>query len=360
VLKKAGYQTAIVGKWHLGLESPNVPNDRGFDHFHGFLGDMMDDYYNHRRHTINYMRRDRTEIDPKGHATDLFTMWACEYLRNRKRAKEPFFLYLAYNAPHTPIQPPAEWLERVRKRELGISLKRAKLVALIEHMDDGIGKVMACLKETGAAGNTLVVFTSDNGGQLSAGANNGPLRDGKQSVYEGGIKVPAAVVWPGKITPGTETAFRAMSMDIFPTVLNAAGIPGTENEPRPSGSGSARKTSSAPLRSRLVKGDAIDGRSFLPTLLGKTQPPLRSHWFFRRREGGNRYGGKTIEAVIRGDWKLLQNSPFAPLELYNLKNDPQEQHDLSRKNRRMFNELSAALRKEIQRYGTVPWQKSRK
>ena len=330
VLKEAGYHTAIVGKWHLGLESPNVPNVRGFDHFHGFLGDMMDDYYNHRRHKINYMRRDRTEIDPKGHATDLFTTWACEYVRNRKRQKEPFFLYLAYNAPHTPIQPPREWIDNVRKREPGISLKRAKLVALIEHLDDGIGKVMACLKETGAADNTLVVFTSDNGGQLSAGANNGPLRDGKQSVYEGGIKVPAAVVWPGKIKPGAETPFRAMSMDIFPTVLAAAGV----KLPHP-----------------------IDGRSFLPTLLGKTQPPLRTHWFFRRREGGNAYGGKTIEAVIRGDWKLLQNSPFAPLELYNLKTDPKEQQDLSRKDRRVFNELSAALRKEIQRYGTVPWQK---
>jgi arylsulfatase A-like enzyme len=330
VLKQAGYHTAIVGKWHLGLESPNIPNDRGFDHFHGFLGDMMDDYYNHRRHKINYMRKNRDEIDPKGHATDLFTTWACEFVRNRKRAKEPFFLYLAYNAPHTPIQPPAEWVERVRKREPGISPRRAKLVALIEHLDDGIGKVMACLKQTGAADNTLVVFTSDNGGQISAGANNGPLRDGKQSVYEGGIKVPAAVVWPGKIKPGTETSFRAMSMDIFPTVLAAAGA--TMTHP-------------------------IDGRSFIPTLRGQSQPVLRTHWFFRRREGGNRYGGKTIEAVIRGDWKLLQNSPFAPLELYNLKTDPKEQHDLSRKNRRVFNELSAALRKEIQRYGMVPWQK---
>jgi arylsulfatase A-like enzyme len=333
LLRKAGYHSAIVGKWHLGLEAPNVPNDRGFDHFHGFLGDMMDDYYNHRRHKINYMRRDREVIDPKGHATDLFTQWACEYVRSRKRSREPFFLYLSYNAPHVPIQPPAEWLDRVRKREPNISQKRAKLVALIEHLDDGIGKVMACLKETGAAENTLVVFTSDNGGQLSAGANNGPLRDGKQSVYEGGIKVPGAVAWPGKIKPGTETPFRAMSMDIFPTALAAAGVKLTHR---------------------------IDGRSFLPTLQGKSQPPLRTHWFFRRREGGNRYGGKTIEAVIRGDWKLLQNSPFAPLELYNLKTDPKEQHDLARKNRRVFNELSAALRKEIQRYGTVPWQKSSK
>ena len=119
-------------------------------------------------------------------------------------------------------------------------------------------------------------------------------------------------------------------MDIFPTVLEASGVECKH---------------------------VIDGKSILPSLLGKKQAELRSHWFFRRREGGTRYGGKTIEAVIQGHWKLLQNSPFAPLELYNLKSDPQEKIDLSRKNRKKFNELSAALRKEIQRYGTVPWQK---
>jgi len=114
VLKRAGYHTAIVGKWHLGLEEPNRPNDRGFDHFHGFLGDMMDDYYKHRRHGINYMRLNDQEIDPPGHATDLFSTWASDYLRDRAtKPDQPFFLYLAYNAPHTPIQPPDEWLGRV-------------------------------------------------------------------------------------------------------------------------------------------------------------------------------------------------------------------------------------------------------
>ena len=105
LLKPAGYTSAIVGKWHLGLESPDRPTDRGFDLFHGFLGDMMDDYYNHRRHGINYMRRQTRQIDPKGHATDLFTQWACDLLRN-VGTNNPFFLYMAYNAPHKPIQPP--------------------------------------------------------------------------------------------------------------------------------------------------------------------------------------------------------------------------------------------------------------
>ena len=193
MLKRAGYHTALVGKWHLGLASPNTPNERGFDHFHGFLGDMMDDYYNHRRHGFNYLRLNDKEIDPQGHATDLFTQWAIDYLRDRstksvrvegvppsdrgqdaRDTRQPFFLYLAYNAPHAPIQPPQEWLDRVKQREPGISERRAKLAALVEHLDAGIGKVLAALKETGLSDNTLVIFTSDNGGQLSLGSLNGP------------------------------------------------------------------------------------------------------------------------------------------------------------------------------------------
>ena len=332
-LKKAGYHTAIIGKWHLGLEAPNTPMDRGFDHFHGFLGDMMDDYYNHRRHGFNYMCRDRTEIDPEGHATDLFTQWACDYICDRK-ADQPYFLYLAYNAPHTPIQPPEDWLAKVKAREPGITDRRAKLVALIEHLDDGIGQVLGTIRKQVADGGrpTVVIFSSDNGGQLSVGANNGPLRDGKQSVYEGGLKVPTCAAWYGsdRIKPGSATDFRAMSMDLFPTICELAGA--TIEHP-------------------------IEGRTILPTLLGQTQPPLRDLWYFTRREGNIRYQGKTIDAIRRGPWKLLQNSPFEPLELYNLEEDPLEETDLAQKNRRMFGELSAELRKRLQEGGAVPWQK---
>ncbi|WP_145180729.1 sulfatase-like hydrolase/transferase [Gimesia aquarii] len=330
VFQQAGYHTGIIGKWHLGLESPNTPNERGFDTFRGFLGDMMDDYYLHRRHNVNYMRFNQQTITPKGHATDLFTDWTCEFLEQQAKTTEPFFLYLAYNAPHTPIQPPDEWIEKVTRREAGITAKRAKLVALIEHLDAGIGKVIQTLDQTGLSENTIIVFTSDNGGQVNVGANNGNLRDGKQSVYEGGLKVPAGIVWKNRIAPHSQNDFMAMSMDLFPTLCEAAGITVPAN---------------------------LDAVSFLPTLEGKSQPPLRKHWFFRRREGGNRYGGKTIEAIRSGDWKLLQNSPFAPLELYNLKTDPLETKDLAHKNRKKFNELSALLRAEIQRYGSVPWQK---
>ena len=326
---EAGYHTAIVGKWHLGLESPNTPMERGFQHFHGFLGDMMDDYYNHRRHGNNYMYHDNQEIDPEGHATDLFTQWSIDYVNSRKTEDSPFLLYLAYNAPHTPIQPPQEWEELVLKREPGINPKRAKLVALIEHMDHGIGKLLAAMDANRQTNNTIVVFTSDNGGQLSAGANNGPLRDGKQSVYEGGLKVPTAIVWPNKIKAGTTSKLRTLSMDILPTLFDATDI----NIPY-----------------------TIEGRSFLSTLIGETQQSLREQLFFCRREGGLQYGGKTIEAVIEWPWKLLQNSPWQPLELYNLELDPQETNNLAAKNRGMVNRLNSAMRLQLQRGGQIPWQ----
>lgn len=333
LLTPAGYHTAIVGKWHLGLASPNTPNERGFDTFKGFLGDMMDDYWTHRRHNLNLMRDNKEVIDPQGHATDIFTGWAVEYLQERAKAPKPFFLYLAYNAPHDPVQPKPDWLARVKQREPEISEKRAKLVALIEHLDDGVGQVLGTLDKTGLAENTLVIFTSDNGGVLANGANNGPWRSEKQHVYEGGLRVPCAARWPGRVKPGSRTDRMALAMDLFPTVLEAAGCPIPEG---------------------------IDGVSFLPTLLGEAQADPPRELYFVRREGGPAYGGKTIEALREGDWKLLQDSPFAPQELYNLKDDPRETTDLADKRKPMLNRLRADLRRHIQRGGAVPWQPKQK
>lgn len=328
-LRPRGYHTAMVGKWHLGLNAPQRPVDRGFDHFEGFLGDMMDDYYNHRRHGINYMRRGEEVIYPEGHATDLFTDWAVHYIESRTVSTAPFFLYLAYNAPHTPIQPPEEWVTKVQQREGDIDDDRAKLVALIEHMDHGIGKVMAALKETGFYDNTLVIFVSDNGGQLNVGARNGPLREGKGTVYEGGIRVPAIASWPGRIAPSTTSDALLTTMDIYPTLLEAA-------------------------RARITQ--IIDGTSFLGSLLGGPDPDPNRLLFFSRREGGLRFGGKTIEAVRQGPWKLLQNSPYAPLELYNLERDPLETTDLSSAEPDVFRRLAAELLQYVQEAGNVPWQ----
>ena len=327
-LKEAGYHTAIVGKWHLGLEAPDTPLDRGFDHFHGFLGDMMDDYWKHRRGGINFMRRDRETIDPEGHATDLFSAWASSCIEDRARSGKPFLLYLAYNAPHTPIQPPKEWLERVQGREPGIDPKRAKLAALIEHMDAGIGRVLEALDRSGAARDTLVVFLSDNGGQLDVGARNGPWRSGKQHLYEGGLRVPFAARWPARIAPGTRCGRLALTMDLFPTILEAAGA---------------------------ASEKGIDGVSFLPSLIGEAQPDPARDLYFVRREGGP-YKGKTIEALRKGDWKLVRDMPEKPPELFNLKNDPKEERDLSGTEAQVFGEMSDALRRHMERGAAVPWQ----
>jgi len=330
LLKPAGYHTAIVGKWHLGLKTPNTPIPRGFDHFHGFLGDMMDDYYNHRRHGINYMTLGEKTIDPKGHATDLFTQWAADYIRQRAGKAEPFFLYLAYNAPHTPIQPPKDWLKRVKEREKekGISDRRAKLVALIEHLDDGIGKVLGALKETKQAENTLVIFTSDNGGQSGVGANNGALHGGKQTMFEGGIRVPMCAVWPGKIKPGSRCDQIAMTMDLFPTICQAAEAKITH---------------------------PIDGASILPALLGgKFDMPDRC-MFWMRLEGG-RYRGKTYYAVRHGRWKLVQNRQWEEMKLFDLQDDPGETKPLG-KDHEAYKKLSDSLAKHVAKANEIPWQR---
>jgi arylsulfatase A-like enzyme len=332
-LGKAGYHTAIVGKWHLGLESPNTPNERGFHLFHGFLGDMMDSYTDHLRHGNNYLRKNDQVITAEGHATDLFTDWSIDYLKERAATadKQPFFLYLAYNAPHFPIEPPAEWLAKVRERRPDLDEKRATNVAFVEHLDHGIGRVLAALAETGLDKNTLVVFTADNGGSLPHGQSNDPWRDGKQSHYDGGLRVPFLMRWPTRIAAGGKTDYAGLNFDLFPTFLELAGAKATE-----------------PAQ--------LDGVSLVPVIDGKSMPAPRDLYFVRR-EGGRAYGGKSYEALIRGEWKLLQNDPYSPLELYNLKNDPGETNNLATKVPKIFNELSTALSRQIQRAGAVPWQK---
>lgn len=329
-LKEANYHTAHIGKWNLGLESPNLPNQKGFNLFYGWLEDMMDDYVIKRRHGKNFMRLNDEVIDPPGHATDLFTKWAVDYISEQAKDERPFFLYLAYNAPHFPVQPPKEWSDRVRQRNPGLPEKRSNLIAFIEHLDNGIGKVITSLKESGQYENTIILFTSDNGGHLPDLANNGPLRDGKQSMYEGGLRVPTLVSWPGQIAAGSSTNQLNLSMDIYPTLLQLAGV--EINHP-------------------------IEGRSFLNTLLGNTEAEEERVVYFTRREGGLTYGGNAYHALRKGDWKLLQNSPYQPMELYNLKTDPKEENNLIKSETAVFKEMNSILMQHIQEGGKTPWQK---
>jgi len=327
-LKAVGYHTAIIGKWHLGLEAPSRPTDHGFDHFHGFLGDMMDDYWTHTRHDRHYMRLNSNDVRPEGHATDIFSEWAADYITSRAGKVQPWFCYLAYNAPHTPVQPPRAYLEKVLSREPGIDPTRAKLVAFIEHLDVGIGRVVDCVKKTGQAENTLIVFTSDNGGHKGSHAHCGPHRGFKQEMYEGGIAVPFCAVWPGHIAPGSRSDLVALTSDLFPTFCEAAGA--------------------------TIKHE-IDGMSILPTLLGKRQSFDRT-LFWVRREGGQLYQGQDYYAVRRGPWKLLQNTPFENYQLFNLDDDPLELIDVSDGHRSIVKDLTEKLRHHVQVAAKVPWQ----
>ena len=330
MLKRKDYHTALIGKWHLGLETENHPCRRGFDHFHGFLGDMMDDYYTHLRHDNNYMRRGFDTIVPRGHATELFTEWSAEFLRAQAQSSSPFFLYLAYNAPHTPIQPPDEWVARVREREPDISPQRAKYIALVEHMDAGIGRVLDTLEETGQLSNTLVIYTSDNGGDMKVGAHNGPLRGQKGDMYEGGIRVPACAMWPGHIPEGYVTDQVAMLMDLFPTACEVADVPLTHE---------------------------LEGRSIWPTLQGEQQDFSERVLYWLRREGSQRFLGQCQHAIRLGDIKLLHNSPFEPLELYNLSTDALETTNHAQTEAELFREMSGLFQAETQKAGSVPWQR---
>ncbi|MDE2698443.1 MAG: sulfatase-like hydrolase/transferase [Gemmatimonadota bacterium] len=329
MLEQKDYHTSIIGKWHLGLELENHPCKRGFDHFHGFLGDMMDDYYTHLRHDQNYMRKDLEVIDPRGHATDLFTEWATEVIHGHAHASQPFFLYLAYNAPHTPIQPPEDWIDRVRQREPDASPERVKYIALVEHMDAGIGRVLDALEQTGQLSNTLVIYTSDNGGQLNVGATNGDLKGGKGQMYEGGIRVPTCAMWADGIEKGQVCDNVAMLMDLFPTACEIAGV---------------------------SVNHEIEGLSILPTLRGENQNFSDRAMYWVRKDGGPSFLGLNQHAVRRGNIKLLHNSPFEPLELYDLGNDPQETSDQAKTQKGAFREMGELLQAEMQQNGSVPWQ----
>ncbi|MEM6691248.1 MAG: sulfatase-like hydrolase/transferase [Planctomycetota bacterium] len=329
-LGDVGYHTAIVGKWHLGLQSPNLPNERGFDHFHGFLGDMMDDYYTHRRHEQHYMRENQSPVHPEGHATEIFTDWANDYLDSRASQPEPFFLYLAYNAPHFPIQPPKEWLAKVNERYPDVTEKRRKNIAFVEHLDHCVGQVLDRLDSLGLAENTAIVFTSDNGGHLGSAQNNDPFRDGKGTHYEGGLRVPCLVRLPGQTPTASEDNTPAMTFDLSASVLSLAGAKlNPQDDAKPI--------------------ESITGQT---SAFNQTQ---REHYFVRR-EGNRKYAGKAFHAIVRGDYKLLQNDANSPWELYNIRKDPFETTNLMKSHPKEAATLIKKLIVHVQRGGQTPWQ----
>jgi arylsulfatase A-like enzyme len=195
-------------------------------------------------------------------------------------------------------------------------------------MDDAVGQVVTALKKNGQYENTLLVFTSDNGGELRAGGAVGPLRGNKQDLYEGGIRVPAVFVWPGHVKPGSSSNEVGQMSDLLPTICEAAGVdPGR-----------------------------VESTSLMPTLLGQSQDLSSRTLFWVRREGGRPYFGQDYYAVRRGPWKLLHNTPFQTYELYNIGNDPREEHNVIEQQPEIARELIAKLSAHIQQAGRVAWQ----
>ena len=323
-LQKLNYTTALIGKWHLGYKSPDLPNDRGFQYFKGFVGDMMDDYYTHERAGINWMRENQKPIKPQGHATDLFTDWTLDFLEKQKNQKKPFFLFLTYNAPHDPVQPPQDWLKKVAPREQKATPKRQKMIALIEHLDFNVGRILNYLKSSHLDQNTIIVFTSDNGGALQYEASNLPFSGGKGDMLEGGIRVPCLVSLPNQ-SPKIVSDTPLLLMDFSPTLIKLAGGK-LENE----------------LPSKPI-----------PIVVGAKDTPQERNMIWMRREG-NKYGGRAYYAISDGRYKLLQNNPFSPYKLYDLLEDPQENNPIDLPDKEFF--LFKALTKHIQTSGAIPWQ----
>jgi arylsulfatase A-like enzyme len=221
VLRESGYSTGQIGKWHLGFTPQHHPLRRGFAESFGFLGGGHDYFKAQSGNANEYMmpiERNGNVVNEKEYLTDAFSREACAFVR--RHAKDPFFLYLAYNAPHTPQQASKEYLDRFANIT---DPKRKLCAAMVSAMDDGVGRLLETLRELELESDTLVFFLSDNGGLEENGTQNTPLRGTKGQVNEGGIRVPFIMRWPGQIAAGTYNQ-PVISLDIFPTAVAVAGL----------------------------------------------------------------------------------------------------------------------------------------
>ena len=239
VLRNAGYYTGAVGKWHMGIKPQFHPNTRGFDDFYGFLGGGH--YYFPEKYRGIYERQTRAgkkniheyalPLEHNGKAvretkymTDALSREAARFVKEAAGKNQPFFLYLAYNAPHSPLEAKEEDLKKYANIK---DEKRRTYAAMVHAVDRGVGEVVDALKNTGEFDDTLIIFLSDNGGKLSLGANNGPLREGKGSTYEGGYRVPMFFHWPEHVPTGQRFEHPVSALDFYPTfvALGGAAIP---------------------------------------------------------------------------------------------------------------------------------------
>ena len=310
-LAARGYATAICGKWHLGYEPQFLPLRHGFGYAFGPLGGAVDYFHHTEPGGGPVLYQNDQPVRREGYMTDLIAEEACGFLRRTK--DKPLFLYVPFNAPHSPFQGPNDRQpEPVSSEGMGRG-SRAKYVEMVERLDDRIGTILKTLEETGAAANTLVIFASDNGGPMHS--RNDPFSGRKGTTYEGGIRVPCILRWPGKLAAGSESSQVAMTVDLTASILNVAG---TLRVP----SSGTRVESSDGTRSVPTTVDGIDIVEHLRS--GKPDMPRTLYWRQRR-------GEVTWRGVRDGDWKLVSKQDGSQRQdwLFDLAKDRAEKSDLA-------------------------------
>jgi N-acetylgalactosamine-6-sulfatase len=303
ILKGRGYQTALFGKWHLGYLDKFSPNRHGFDEFWGILGGGADYFKATEQDGAMVLRHNGKEAKLEGYLTDEIGKRAAAWIANRDRRK-PFFLYVPFNAPHAPFQTrddagksPVQW---------GGSNRQAYL-RMIETMDERIGEILRAIDDARERENTIVLFLSDNGAPASG--SNAPYRGSKSSVWEGGIRMPLLIRWPGHLRAGSNCAQVTLMMDVTATLAAVVG-------------------------GQPAKGRPFDGKNLLAQWKGAAAVPRTVFWRYKRAENRRK-------AARDGDWKLVSEN--GKESLYDLRTDPGERTDLLAKEPRIGAALQAKL-----------------
>jgi len=296
----------MVGKWHLGHHQGMLPTQRGFEEFFGFTGGSHKYLDNQQpQNDTNAIRRDEKPVGEREYLTDAFTREAVSFIQHHK--DEPFFLYLPYNAVHTPLQATQKYLDRFPEKT---DPQRRTLLAMISALDDGVGAVLNELSTQHLEEQTLVIFLSDNGGaDGDDGSQDATLNGSKGTTFEGGIRVPFIIQWKGHIQPRVENRM-IIQLDLFPTILAATGTAPPANVD-------------------------LDGVNLLPWLVEEKPEPIHDALYWR-------FGGR--RAIRSGDWKLQWEGNEAP-HLYDLSKDIAESNDLAGSHPKVVRSLTQKWKK---------------
>jgi len=327
-LKRAGYATGLFGKWHLGYDEDNVPNSRGFDEFVGFLGGA----HPYRWTQNSQIQRNGQPLKSDKHYTDLFADEAIRFIE--KNSSQPFFCYLAFNAVHGPLRSEkraadsarSDWLKRYEVA--GVDQPRRDYNAVMSHADDRVGDILDTLGKLELTEDTLVIYLSDNGGITHTyPSNNGPLRGGKGEAWEGGVRVPAVMQWPGTIPAGSVSRADAVHFDLFATILDASGI-------------------SVPITNGRLQVDGISLLEHLTTGAIASIPDRYLYWDLFGKQGALRGPWKIVADTGNhgGDFlKAAMNAESSEFTLVNLENDLGEATDLASEHSEIYSDLKKRL-----------------